>query len=146
MSTSNFSRSNWTKHYAVFYEEEDYFTWHDLKNELQEAIEAAGGYALDRWEARPDRQVLGAIDIPAYDPEYKFWEDVSVELVLEPGYFSGAMINYQISHDLEDMNKTTRAKIQRAIDKLEKIAKLYATDQLIRVATFSNGETIYDRA
>ena len=88
------------------------------------------------------------IDIEVYDRYEKEIVNVALRINIAPCYYEGAnliiLANWNDSIDLE-LSNTNEIRIERAVRKLEKIMAQYST-QLRRVGSFSNGETIYEKA
>lgn len=146
MSTANFSTPSLNFHYTI--NPQDEWGWDDEIDNIQSEIGTIKGYreaSKDEW-ASNDRKILGYFDFDYYDKEWKEWESFSIPVVIESGYYEGGMIDVSLS-EFEDLNltKTLEAKVNRKLNQLEKVLS-QCTTKITRVATFSNGEAIYELA
>lgn len=146
MATANFRRPN-TKYYYTIGADRDLeeFEYKDTIANIQSKLRQlkAYGYDEDRWLGR-ETQAIYSFTLEVFDQYYKEWNSAKLYVTIESGYYQGAMFDIDRSElDEYQLSKTTEAKIQRLLNKIEKILKSY-TLPLVRVATFSNGETMYE--
>lgn len=147
MSTANFSIPNTNKHYTIGVDCELCEGEFDMvKESIIEDFEnlfrstSQGGYNPSR-----NRINLVSTQVEYFDNQYKTWDEMSITVVAEFGYFQGVMFDIELSLDHDDIEvlpKTTQKKINSICNKIEKIFSKYTT-KIERVAQFSNGETIY---
>lgn len=148
MSTCNFSLPNTDKHYTIGVDRDlEDFEYDDIFENIQSELIAIGGFAYDKDEwLHNNVRVVAEFDIPWYDREYRQWENLKLIVTAESGYYQGAMFDIDNSEfDGITLNKTTQAKYDRLWRKIELILARN-TFALVRVATFSNGEAIYEPA
>jgi len=152
MSTANFSRPELSRVYSIGMEiqEQDeciaQVLFDDELSSVKEAllkldfIQPDEGY-LDRYTSK-----IGRIDLQIFNHDYKEWENTEIFITLENGYYEGAMIDIN-KDELEGykLTQTMKNKIVSYIKRIEKVLEKH-TLPLVRVATFSNGEAIYERA
>ena len=144
MSTPNFRQPNLSKIYAI--EIENDWDYDDsIENALCELNKIKGFYETDNWIDN-NRKAIGAFDFDYYDWDYKQWDTISIHITIESGYYEGAMIDVAFD-DLDNIEQTK--KLEKQIDQkcniIEKTLKKITTP-IVRVALFSNGEAIYERA
>lgn len=145
MSTANFRYPNLSTHYTIGVDEDlEDFMYDDIIDNITHELVGIGGYEADRWLGR-DRHVIAAFEVAWYDHDYQEWSSLDLQVTVESGYYAGAMFDVALDDLPEDLNKTTQARIDRLVRKIEKVLAAHCL-QLIRVATFSNGEAIYEPA
>jgi hypothetical protein len=87
-------------------------------------------------------------NFPYFDQDDESWDYLKLYITVEPGYYEGCMFNIVTpgidSIDDVAMSDTNRKKLWSILRRIEGVMKKYTT-QIRRVATFSNGETIYER-
>ena len=112
-------------------------------SEIKHAIEKhTDFYACDDYLYR-DRHAFAKITLPYYDKEYKNWDEFSLYVTVESGYYQWAQIDMDFSeYENIPQNKTTQKKVDRAVKSIEKIL----TDHCLRLRKayqFSNWEAGY---
>lgn len=151
MSTSNFYHQNMLV--AIDDDEAQDFIdcfKNDLQHELQDAIPS--GEIVDEYEKDALRSYDGWVIFRVSVSSGAGYEYAVVEVIYRGGYYGGLNIDYKVSegYDLwriEDEKIGTKGlgkKVVSICKKIEKICGGYGT-KLRRVATFSNGETIYQK-
>lgn len=154
MSTSNFHNVNAKNVFAV--EIEDEYDFDDLRDNLfHELGLELGGYDADELRSYPS-SVVGNLIVG----------DVRISVIIRSGYYTGCNLDWAIQYgDYDDYNDycdmincddtltdtekarfklTTKNVTHLLIDKVEKVFTNFS-QPLRRVATFSNGETIYEK-
>lgn len=148
MATCNFRQPILNKVYTIALESENDFDYEDEKSNVVYGLKTIKGFeeaSEQKWTGR-DRLILGSFYINLFDKYYKQWTDARINITVESGYYSGAMIDIDLSEVEEyEINKTTQAKIDRVKRQVEKVLEANCLP-LRRVAVFSNGEAIYERA
>lgn len=138
MGTSNFHYVNASMCFAVLPDEgSDDFYWYDCHDDMIELfIEAFGKDNIheggkDHYELRsfPSRCV-----VQGRCPDTGNW----ITAVLRSGYYEGCCWDWVMDDEDSPVSQAT-------IDKVETIFGKASTDKLVKVATFSNGETIYNK-
>jgi len=151
MATSNFKRPNTSKHYAIGVEEElEDFQYDDAIENVQaelgtiKAKDLDGG-EVDKWLAREEKAIY-SFTIEVFDKYYNEQTSVNIYVTIASGYYQGAIFDIDKS-ELDDLevSKSVIARVDRLCNRIEKVLEANTTP-LVRVATFSNGETIYERA
>lgn len=146
MSTANFSYPN-TKHHYTIGVNEDLEDWEyeDIIDNVKEKLKAIGGVEEDTWIGR-DKHCIIKFTFEYYDRDNKYWDTVHLYVTVESGYYAGAMFDID-NEDLEGLEicATTENKIDKTWNRIEAILKANTTP-LVRIATFSNGEAIYELA
>jgi len=169
MSTSNFHNVNASRVFAC--ELENDYDYQDLKDNLESELSQLDEYqdgGHDRHELRSfPSHVLGSLNTNGY------WGGICIEVrvsaIIRSGYYAGCNLDWALQYstggsdwvyslDQDDLNyeglnnqQATRAinwvnqVTEELITKLEKIYKDYSIPLRV-VATFSNGETVYEKA
>lgn len=116
----------------------------NIQHQLEQVIRGFEGYAGE-WLNRYER-IIGSVDIEYFDHDNREWDIMTLYVTSEVGYYEGAMIDvYMDNIEGRSYSKTVQRKIDGYIRKIERTLTEY-TMPLRRVATFSNGETIYEQA
>ena len=147
MATANFYYEN----ILVSKDVEDDLDVEDAILSVQNGLEKmAGGCADDRWHADSPRSFGGRVIWEGrLDKEYVDGSLIyaEVRVIVRSGYYEGINFDYEVDRDVEyeDVTETKKmeAKLNTMIRRVEKVLKENG-DELRRVATFSNGETIYE--
>ena len=146
MSTCNFSQPNLSKIYACECEEE--WDWEDnIENVIYELGKIKGFhmYKEDKWLDN-DTKIIGAFDFEFYDHYYKGWDTISIYVTVESGYYSGMKFDVDFNDLMEiEQTRALEKKIRQKCNAIEKALKTVTTP-LVRVAVFSNGDAIYEKA
>lgn len=146
MSTANFSRPNLNYNYTLE-NDDDYNYIIDAISEDLDKIKVGhvSGYSHhNQWIG--DELAFYTFDFSIYDHEYKEWIDYTIPVTIENGYYTGVQIDIYLGDfpDYDELNKTNKNLFDRLINKIESVLSLHTT-KYIRVATFSNGEAIYQK-
>lgn len=148
MSTANFSQPTLSRIYAIGMEidEQEEFDM-ELENVKEELREIKGYKEID--ESRGDSLAMGAFYFNYFNREEKYWDLITIYVTIENGYYHGAMIDVDLS-ELEEISANLfPAILKKQVEiKLRQLEKVLAknTLPLVRVATFSNGEAVYEKA
>jgi len=149
MSTCNFSTPNTSKHYCIGLENDDNFDDIDYDMAIDDVVyqltEIGGKECEKRDWMDNDTRRLVRFSIDWFDHDYKSWDVGYLTVTIEGGYYQGAMFDIY-REDLDTVSNTTERKIEKLWDKIEKILADSTPTHLHRVAVFSNGEGVYERA
>jgi hypothetical protein len=158
MSASNFFSKNTNKVYSYWLEntdEDNDFFQEDLENLQEEIISDLKNELKIEWvkiyeDNRYDNErnyswhIFGNILIEDNTEEEKH---ISIDLITRSWYYQWVNFDYEYSIDNsywdDDIPKNLQEKFDKCIDIIEKSYDKF-TLALRRVATFSNGETIYE--
>ena len=145
MSTANFSYPSTSQHFTIGVDNEmDEWQFDDAVGIIREELVEVGGYDVDGW--RGDKQLVARFDVEHFNRTYREWEELSIYVTVESGYYQGAMFDIDKSEaECLDLNKTTQAKIDVIYRKIEKVLARHSL-ALVRVGTFSNGSAVYQKA
>jgi hypothetical protein len=156
MSTNNFYYKNSKFVYAVEIENE--FDYDDLIINIQHDKRLRKGNNADYWEKNGLRSYDGKV-IKTIEKTKNNWH-LTFEIIVRNGYYAGVNIDWDVKilfdgydrdkageYDLGDKTipRYINDIINKQIDKIEAILKDY-TMPLSHVATFSNGEAVYEKA
>lgn len=149
MSTANFPYPRGTsRHFTIGLDQDlEDFEYDDvidnITNDILEIKTLFESDLTDEWLDRESRSLV-RFAIPYYDREYGDWDHVYIHVFVVSGYYAGAMFDVDTS-ELEEvtLNKKTERMVTTLINKIEKVLDRYCLS-LVRVATFSNGEAVYE--
>lgn len=135
MSTSNFAQYDESFLHVIEIMEDDDFivddTIENIKADLQFYTKHKKYSLYDFGNKRRDVLPIGSI---------YFNDDISIDIFITYGYYEHATINIEVNNDT---NKNYKY-IQKTINDIERILSQYTTS-VKRIATFSNGESIYQK-
>jgi len=152
MSTANFSRPELSRVYAVGMEidEQDEFIAQDefdmeLENVKEALMSIKNYHESDKYIDR-NSQSIGELYFDYFDKDYRQWDTITIYVTVTNGYYQGAMIDVDLS-ELESIEptKTLLKEIEKKLHRIEQVLAKNTT-ALVRVATFSNGEAVYEKA
>lgn len=145
MGTCNFAFDNVLV--AIDTDDWDDYMYDDFIDNVRTNIELKikDGYGLDEYDNN---------SLHSYGGRFIFGIDVygalgcykTIKVVVRNGYYSGLNLDYIISDlvDYEDERKTLEHKVEVMSRKIAKVLRCYGTE-LRHVATFSNGEALYEK-
>jgi hypothetical protein len=149
MATANFYNKNASNIYAILPENEDYyFIFDDVKNNISNDLEAYTknskaylGYSNKYYRDASLIEVISATDEVAGVPF-----TVSVEVLMRPGYYEGANLDYEINYNVEsvefdDLSEAFQAYFDVAawdFDMNKGLAKIQAKNAAKRLEAMSN--------
>jgi len=158
MSTCNFSNNNASRIYAVEdIEGAEDWQAEDLKDNLYCEL-SKDKYSIDPRKCYDDLRSYPQTEVITLYRQ-KCWQagyeaTVYCTAIIRAGYYAGCNLDFEFeedtSYNLSDLEEKRvnafieKAKIELA-KKMEKVFKKYSTP-LVKVATFSNGEAIYQKA
>lgn len=119
------------------------YEYEDTIENIKEGLETIKGfYTLEKFKG--DAMIIGGIDFTIFNRYAEDWDTATLYITVKNGYYQGVMIDVD-DEEIEEFQpcKTKLAEIVRAKNKIKKILSSY-TLPVKRVATFSNGEAIYE--
>lgn len=150
MATANFKHPNTKRHYAIGLDGEDEFYYDDSIANVQAELGTIKAKDIDsgkveKWLAREEKAIY-EFTLQVFDKYYKEWTSANLYITISSGYYQGAIFDIDKSEfDELDLSKSTLERIDRLWNRAEKVLENNTT-ALVRVATFSNGEAIYEKA
>ena len=149
MSTPNFCKKNAKNYYAV--EIETDFDYDDLVYNLQAIFKDK----TEKWDNN-NRSYEGKI-VSRINKTIGKW-DLCFDIIIRNGYYSGVNLDWDLTitdktdyteyyfndYDYKDLPRYIHDKIDKQIDKIEKVFSDLSTP-LICAGIFSNGEAIYQK-
>jgi hypothetical protein len=150
MSTPNFRQPELSKIYTLQYDENDEFSYEDEKNNIIDNLLKIRGFRANNpqeseWIGN-NRFILGSFHFEVFDQINKAWEYIKIPITIESGYYGGAMIDASLKEaDDYEISATNQLKIDKKIKQVENILEKICYP-IVRIAVFSNGEAIYERA
>jgi hypothetical protein len=152
MSAANFPQPTLSRVYTIGMEidEQDEFIAQEMfDNELssvKEALSQIKNYNKSDRFLPGNVKSVGEFYFDYFNKEYKEWEAITIYVTIENGYYQGAMFDVDLSEFEEiEPSKTLSKEVQSKLNKIERVLSKH-TLPLVRVATFSNGEAIYEKA
>lgn len=146
MSTPNYRQPTLSKIYSFEIEDFDDFDMKiaNIKDCLQEKIKKYERADGRKWLR--DKKIMGEITLDFFDKNYNEWDVRTIYVTVEDGYYSGCMIDADLSEfEGEEIGKTLQKKIDNYCKRIEKILEKLTTP-LVRDCLFSNGEANYKLA
>lgn len=151
MGASNFGRTNLPSGiiYAFAMQEDDEcdtsidydYVIEEVKNKITTSC-----YAKEEWIDRTTK-IIGYVNVTLYNKESKEWEDGSINVLVEHGYYEGARLDISLDDLIDNfppLNKSQTALINREIARIEKVFAEVCGIKLRKVGSFSNGEGVYE--
>lgn len=149
MGTSNFGRVNLCSSIWSFWTEEEPTSEFEYDDTIENVSQ--GLFEIDGVSLCPHNpNALAYFNISYFDKKERYWEDNVYYIFVEGWYYEGARFDIcedSSSYFNEDAKKIAsyNKKVQKKIKEIEKVFERY-TIPLVKIAQFSNGETIYERA
>ena len=143
MSTNNFSYEN----ICVVVEDNDGYDFDDMVRDMGDTLEDKVmdfTREVKRNWTKNEAMIIGEVRIYKDNGEYY----ASVYATIKSGYYADACLDYVVEYSeyLDDNKhlKTLDKKIESKCRQIAKVLRMHGTE-VRRVATFSNGEAIYEK-